>query len=356
VGRDRRVVWFLGNDGEDWKMKYKDSGVNIEKAKQAKSAMLEHVRKTWTPEVLSGPGAFGGMFSLSGYKNPVLVSSVDGVGTKLIVARMAGRFDTVGQDLVNHCVNDILVQGARPLFFLDYIASGSLNPGVVTSIVEGISIACRAQRCALIGGETAEMPDLYHGEDFDLAGCIVGVVERDEIVDGSTVLPGDRVIGLPSNGLHTNGYSLARKIVFDKLALGPCDRVDELGCTVAEALLKVHVPYLDAFSRLSAVAKIKAMAHITGGGIADNLSRVLPRSCEARISKGSWPVPKIFDFLQRKGAVDETEMYQVFNMGLGMTMVVSPEDEKRILSSFKTGMEIHPVGEIVAGEGGVILV
>jgi phosphoribosylformylglycinamidine cyclo-ligase len=192
-------------------MKYKDSGVNIEKAKRAKSDMIAHVKSTWTPEVLSGPGAFGGMYSLAGYRDPVLVSSVDGVGTKLIVARMAGRFGTVGQDLVNHCVNDILVQGARPLFFLDYIASGSLDPDVVTSLVEGISVACRAHRCALIGGETAEMPDVYQGEDFDLAGCIIGVVERDDIVSGSKVVPGDRVIALPSNGLHTNGYSLARK-------------------------------------------------------------------------------------------------------------------------------------------------
>jgi len=337
-------------------MKYKDSGVNIEKAKRAKTAMLEHVKKTWTPQVLSGPGAFGGMFSLAGYRNPVLVSSVDGVGTKLIVARMAGRYDTVGQDLVNHCVNDILVQGARPLFFLDYIASGSLDPAVVTSIVEGLSIACREHGCALIGGETAEMPDLYQGEDFDLAGCIVGVVERDEIVDGSSVVPGDRVIGLPSNGLHTNGYSLARKIVFDKLGLRAGDRVEELGCTVAEALLRVHVPYLAAFAKISAIGKVKAMAHITGGGIADNFSRVLPRTCGARVFKGSWPVPKIFDFLRTKGEVDEAEMYQVFNMGLGMTLVVSGEDEKKILSSLGKELEIHSVGEIVAGKGGVSLV
>jgi phosphoribosylformylglycinamidine cyclo-ligase len=337
-------------------MKYRDSGVDIEKGKLAKKAMIEHVRKTWTPRVLSGPGAFGGMFSLSGFGDPVLVSSVDGVGTKLIVARMAGRYDTVGQDLVNHCVNDILVQGARPLFFLDYIASGSLDPAVVLSIVEGLSIACREHGCALIGGETAEMPDLYQGEDFDLAGCIVGVVEKDAIVDGSAVLPGDRVIGLPSNGLHTNGYSLARKIVFDKLGLRPNDRVEELGCTVAEALLKVHVPYLAAFTEISSVGKVKAMAHITGGGIADNLSRVLPRSCGATVFKGSWPVPKIFEFLWTKGEVDETEMYQVFNMGLGMTFVVSAEDEKKILSRLGKELEIHSVGEIVSGTGGVSLV
>ena len=336
-------------------MKYKDSGVNIEKAKRAKTDMIKHVRSTWTPEVLSGPGAFGGMYSLAGYRDPVLVSSVDGVGTKLIVARMAGRFETVGQDLVNHCVNDILVQGAKPLFFLDYIASGCLDPDVVTSIVEGIAIACRAHRCALIGGETAEMPDVYQGEDFDLAGCIIGVVERGDIIDGSKVAPGDRVIALPSNGLHTNGYSLARKIIFEELQLGVGDYIGELGCTVGEELLKVHVSYLDAFTRISKVAEVKAMAHITGGGIKDNLSRVLPGTCDARIEKGAWPVLRVFDFLGKKGEVEEPEMYQVFNMGLGMTLVVSAADEKRILSSLGSEMDVYTVGEIVAGRGSVVL-
>ncbi len=342
------------DEGEQ--MKYKDSGVNIEKARRAKSAMLAHVKSTWTPGVLSGPGAFGGMFSLSGYEEPVLVSSVDGVGTKLVVARLARRFGTIGQDLVNHCVNDILVQGAKPIFFLDYIASGSLDPDLVTSVVEGISTACRAHGCALIGGETAEMPDVYQGEDFDLAGCIVGVVERSAIIDGSTVVPGDRVIGLPSNGLHTNGYSLARKIVFGKLDLRVDDYVDELRGTVGDALLRVHVSYLEAFSKISRVAKVKAMAHITGGGISDNLARVLPRRCDARIHKGTWAVPEIFPFLQRGGDVEESEMYQVFNMGLGMTLVVSPEDEKKILSSHKDTLGACPVGEIVAGSGAVTLV
>jgi phosphoribosylformylglycinamidine cyclo-ligase len=248
------------------------------------------------------------------------------------------------------------VQGARPLFFLDYIASGSLDPDVVVSIVEGISIACRAHGCALIGGETAEMPDIYHGEDLDLAGCIVGVVERSGIIDGSTVVPGDRVVGLPSNGLHTNGYSLARKIVFGKLGLAAGDYIDELGCTTGDALLRVHVSYLDAFSKISGVAKVKAMAHITGGGIGDNLARVLPRSCDARIRTGSWPVPGIFRFLQRGGEVDETEMYQVFNMGLGMTLVVDPDDENRILTGFEDSLGACAVGEIVQGEGKVTLV
>ena len=336
-------------------MKYKDSGVNIEKAKRAKTAMIEHVKSTWTPEVLSGPGAFGGMYSLAGYRAPVLVSSVDGVGTKLIVAKMAGRFGTVGQDLVNHCVNDILVQGARPLFFLDYIASGSLDPDVVTSIVEGIALACRTHRCALIGGETAEMPDVYQGEDFDLVGCIIGVVERENIIDGSKVAPGDRVIALPSSGLHTNGYSLARKIVFEKLGLGVGDYVGELGCTVGEELLKVHISYLDAFTRISKIADVKAMAHITGGGIQDNLSRVLPKTCDARIEKGAWPVLRVFDFLGKNGDVEEAEMYQVFNMGAGMTLVVSAADEKRILSTLGSEMDVYSVGGIVAGRGSVVL-
>lgn len=336
-------------------MKYKDSGVDIEKGKRAKKAILESVKSTWTPEVLSGPGAFGGMFSIAGYRAPVLVSSIDGVGTKLIVARMAGRFDTVGQDLVNHCVNDILVQGARPLFFLDYIASGALDPGVVESLVGGMSRACRAHRCALIGGETAEMPDLYQGEDFDLAGCIIGVVERDEIVDGSTVVPGDRVIGLASNGLHTNGYSLARRIFFDELGLKVGDYVETLGCSAGEALLKVHTSYLDAYSRISRVGRVKAMAHITGGGIRDNFARVLPRTCDALIRKGSWPVLPLFEFLREGGRVEEDEMYQVFNMGLGMLFVVGAEDEKRILSAWTGDIDAYPVGEIVAGKGAVML-
>jgi phosphoribosylformylglycinamidine cyclo-ligase len=336
-------------------VKYKDSGVDIEKARRAKRAILDHVKSTWTPEVLSGPGAFGGMFSIAGYKEPVLVSSIDGVGTKLIVARMAGRFDTVGQDLVNHCVNDILVQGARPLFFLDYIASGSLDPGVVESLVDGMSRACRAHRCALIGGETAEMPDLYQGDDFDLAGCIIGVVEREKIVDGKTVVPGDRVIGLASNGLHTNGYSLARRILFDEMRLDVGDYVDELGCTVGDALLRVHPSYLDAYSRISGIAPVKAMAHITGGGIRDNFARVLPPSCDARIRKGAWPVLPLFEFLREGGRVEEDEMYQVFNMGLGMLFVVGADHEKRTLATWEGDIDAYAVGEIVAGKGAVYL-
>ncbi len=335
-------------------MRYKDSGVSIDRAKRAKDAIARHVKSTRTPEVLSETGAFGGLFALpERYESPVLVSSIDGVGTKLIVARLAGRFDTVGQDLVNHCVNDILVQGATPLFFLDYVASGVLDPDVAAAVVEGIAVACRSHGCALIGGETAEMPDVYQGEDFDLAGCIVGVVERKDIVDGSTIVPGDRILGLPSNGLHTNGYSLVRSVFFDKLGLGADDYVDELGCRVGEELLKVHVPYLETFVMIRRVAQVKGMAHITGGGISDNLLRILPSGCDARIRKGTWPGLKIFDFLREKGDITEAEMYQVFNMGLGMLLVVGADDEERILSNLKGKTPVHSVGEIVPGNGTV---
>ena len=335
-------------------MRYKDSGVSIDRGRRAKDAIARHVKSTRTPEVLSETGAFGGLFALpERYESPVLVSSIDGVGTKLIVARLAGRFDTVGQDLVNHCVNDILVQGATPLFFLDYVASGVLDPDVAAAVVEGIAVACRSHGCALIGGETAEMPDVYQGEDFDLAGCIVGVVERKDIVDGSTIVPGDRVLGLPSNGLHTNGYSLVRSIFFDKLGLGVDDYVDELGCQVGEELLKVHVPYLETFIMIHRFARVKGMAHITGGGISDNLSRILPSGCDARIGKGTWPGLKIFDFLREKGDITEAEMYQVFNMGLGMLLVVGADDEERILSNLEGKTPIHSVGEIVPGNGTV---
>jgi len=338
-------------------MKYEDSGVNIGKGKRAMEAISRHVKSTWTSDVLSDTGAFGGLYALGDRcQEPVLVSSMDGVGTKIIIARLAERYDTVGQDLVNHCVNDILVQGARPLFFLDYIASGALGTEVVASIVEGISVACKEHGCALIGGETAEMPDVYQGEDFDLAGCIVGVIEKEEIIDGSAITSGDRVIALPSNGCHTNGYSLVRKIVFGELGLGVNDFVDELGCTVADEFLKIHASYLDSFDVIRRGARIKGMAHITGGGIPDNLDRILPVSCDAEIKKGSWPVPKVFDFLQKKGGVSDTEMYHVFNMGLGMMLVVSQEDEQKILSNLAGKMAIHSVGEIVKGNRTVSLV
>jgi phosphoribosylformylglycinamidine cyclo-ligase len=336
-------------------MKYQDSGVNIEKAGRIKKSLSQLVKASWDEHVLSEIGHFGGLFSLpGGFKEPVLVSSVDGVGTKVLVAKMAGVYDTVGQDLVNHCANDILVQGARPLFFLDYIAAGELDEGVVISVVAGLSKACANNGCALIGGETAEMPGLYQGSEFDLAGCIVGVVEKSSIIDGRRITPGDAVFALPSSGLHTNGYSLARRIFFDRLGLGIGDRVDELGCTVGEELLKVHTSYVRPVNGLIQRADVKGLAHITGGGLIENLPRILPRSCNAVIDRGSWPVPPVFTFLRERGEIDEREMYTVFNMGLGMIVITSPEDAGSVLK-FNDGPDIYRVGRITAGEGKVVL-
>jgi phosphoribosylformylglycinamidine cyclo-ligase len=337
-------------------MRYRDSGVDIDKANEATRAIARLVRNTWGSEVLSEIGHFGGLFEIpGGYKKPVLVSSMDGVGTKLLVARAAGKFDTVGQDLVNHCVNDILVQGARPLFFLDYVAAGKLDPAMVAEVVSGLATACRENSCALIGGETAEMPGLYQGSDFDLAGTIVGIVERERIIDGSGIVPGDLVLALPSNGLHTNGYSLARRVVFDALGLELATHVDALGSTVAEELLRVHRSYLKPVMEIAAKVAIKGLAHITGGGILENLPRVLPKGCAARIHRGAWPVLPIFDLLARGGDVVEGEMYRVFNMGAGMLIVVAAGDVTRVPARVD-GLEVYRVGEIVAGSGGVTLV
>jgi phosphoribosylformylglycinamidine cyclo-ligase len=333
-------------------MKYEDSGVDIDRANRAKAAIAKRIRSTWGPQVLSKVGAFGGLFAVpESYREPVLVSSMDGVGTKLLVAAMAGRYDTVGQDLVNHCVNDILVQGAKPLFFLDYIASGRMDPRVTQDLIEGLSIACAENGCALIGGETAEMPGVYDDGDFDLAGCIVGVVDKSDIIDGGEIVPGDAVVGLASNGLHTNGYSLVRKLFFDTLRLRVDDQVDELRATVGEELLRVHRSYLKPVSALMKSVRIKGLAHVTGGGIVENFPRILPKGCAARIRKGSWPVPPIFTFIQSRGAVDEAEMLRVFNMGLGMLVVVGADDREKARSH---GAEaIHVVGEITRGNGRV---
>jgi len=333
-------------------MKYKDSGVNIDRADRAKESIGKRVKATWGPGVLSEVGAFGGLFELDkSYREPVLVSSIDGVGTKLLVAVMAKRYSTVGQDLVNHCVNDILVQGASPIFFLDYFATGRLQAEVTEAVIEGLATACGENGCALIGGETAEMPGVYEGDDFDLAGCIVGAVEKDKIIDGSSIEPGDQVYGLPSDGLHTNGYSLVRKIFFEEMGLGVDDAVDELGCTVGEELLRVHKSYLKPVKALMSSVRIKGLAHITGGGIIGNFPRVLPKGCTAVINKGSWPVPPVFELLRSRGGVDEAEMFKVFNMGLGMLVVVSREDADKLRDSGA----VHHVGEIRSGDGTVEL-
>jgi phosphoribosylformylglycinamidine cyclo-ligase len=337
-------------------MRYDDSGVNIERAKHAKKKILRLAKSTWGKSVLSKAGAFAGLFELdTSYENPILVSSIDGVGTKVVVAKSVGRFDTIGQDLVNHCINDILVQGARPLFFLDYIAAAALDATAIASVIEGIATACKENGCALIGGETAEMPGVYVGGELDVAGCVVGVVERRKIVDGSGIHPGDVVCALPSTGLHTNGYSLARKILFDTMGLGPQDRLEALDGTVGEELLKVHASYLKPVLEMMTELTIKGMAHITGGGVYDNVARILPKSCDAVIDKNSWPIPKIFDILRENGEVPEDEMFKVFNMGLGM-LVFLDAGEKVKIQALRGGTMLHEVGEIRSGTGSVRLV
>ncbi len=336
-------------------MRYRESGVDIDKANEATRAIARLAKATWGPEVLSEIGSFGGLFAVpKHYRDPVLVSSMDGVGTKILVARAAGKYDTVGQDLVNHCVNDILVQGARPLFFLDYVAAGKLEPAMIASVVAGLATACKENHCALIGGETAEMPGLYQHGDFDLAGTIVGVVERDRVIDGTSIVAGDVVFALPSNGLHTNGYSLARRVV-EQTGLALDARVDEFGSTVAEELLRVHRSYLASVTAIGEVVRIKGLAHITGGGILENLPRILPDGTGARIRKGTWPVLPVFDYIARQGDVVEGEMYRVFNMGAGMLVVVSGQEAAKVPAR-AAGLEVFRVGEIVAGDGSVVLV
>jgi phosphoribosylformylglycinamidine cyclo-ligase len=303
--------------------------------------------------VLGKVGGFGGLFApnFAGIREPVLVSSVDGVGTKLKVAFALDRHDTVGADLVNHCINDIAVLGARPLFFLDYIGAEKLEPRVFNQILRGFSQACRAGGCALIGGETAQMPGMYRRGEYDLAGCIVGVVDRPRMIDGSRIRPGDVILGLPSSGLHTNGYSLARKIFFERLRLKPASRVPGLRLSLGEELLRTHTNYQP---RLTGVPneKLKGLAHITGGGLIDNLPRVLPDNCDAVIALGSWKVPSIFRILQEGGRVPETEMYQVFNMGIGMVAIVSPGDAAAIGKRLRA----KSIGRIDRGRGVVRLV
>jgi phosphoribosylformylglycinamidine cyclo-ligase len=314
-------------------MDYRASGVDIDAGNEVVRRIRSLARGTHTPGVLSELGSFGGLFHLGarGYRDAVLVSSADGVGTKLRVAFMTGIHDTIGEDLVNHCVNDILVQGAQPLFFFDYLATGRLDPDVAVRIVEGLARACRDNGCALLGGETAEMPGFYADGEYDVAGFIVGAVERDRLVDGAGIVPGDRLIGLPSSGLHTNGYSLARSIVFDTLRLGVGDHVPELGMTVGEALLAPHRSYLPIVRPLLDWQVVKGMAHITGGGITDNLPRVLPVGTDAVVRAGSWVVPPLFQWLERAGAVAREDMLRTFNMGIGLILVVGSGDADRVL-------------------------
>ena len=336
---------------------YKNSGVDIDAQDRALARVKAIARSTFTPGVLSEIGLFGGLFALEPNREdgPVLVASADGVGTKLKVAQMAGRFDTVGQDLVNHCVNDILVQGARPLFFLDYFAAGKLIPERLASVVEGLGTACRENGCALIGGETAEMPGLYGGEDFDLAGFIVGVVERSELLPRD-VRPGNVLLGLTSTGLHTNGYSLARRLFFERQGMRADSRVEELGSTVGEALLAVHRSYLRALSGLLVRGRgVTALAHITGGGIPDNLPRVLPEGVRALIRPEAWEEPPLFRYIRREGAVPEEEMRRTFNLGVGMVLCVEAGSAGSLRAELESrGERVFTIGELQEGPRGVV--
>jgi phosphoribosylformylglycinamidine cyclo-ligase len=335
-------------------MDYQDAGVSIAKADDAKARIKTLARATFNPQVLSEIGAFGGMFrpDLGRFREPVLVASTDGVGTKIQVAIAAGVHDTVGYDLVAHCVNDILVQGAVPLFFLDYIALGAMDPARVEAIVSGFARGCREFGCPLIGGETAEMPGTYAPGDYDLAGFIVGVVEKEKALTGSAIQEGDLLVGLPSAGLHTNGYSLARKVLFDTLGLGVGTRVPELGGTVGEALLAPHRSYLAALEPLLDRGKIHGLSHITGGGFPGNIPRVVPEGLGVRIERSSWEVPHLFRMIERGGAVPDEEMFRTFNMGIGMIAFVGPSDLHDVEHSLERRGEVsHVIGSVVPGRG-----
>jgi phosphoribosylformylglycinamidine cyclo-ligase len=333
---------------------YKSSGVDIDAGNETVRRIARLAKSTFTPGVLSEIGSFGGLFRLdtSKWAEPVLVSSADGVGTKLKVAFMTNRHRTIGVDLVNHCVNDILVQGAVPLFFLDYLATGRLSPDVAEQIVDGLARACRDNGCALLGGETAEMPGFYADGEYDVAGFIVGVVDRARIIDGRAIAPGDVLIGLPSNGLHTNGYSLARKVAFESLKLTADSHVPDLGETVGEALLRTHRSYLAVIKPLLQMNVIKGMAHITGGGITDNLPRVLPAGTAARVNRNSWRVPAIFRWIGEAGRVPEYDLRRALNMGIGMILVVAATDVDEVRKTLLEAGEANSVvvGDIVTGE------
>lgn len=307
------------------KKAYARAGVDVDLGNAVKGGIQRLVRSTHGPEVLAKIGGFGGLFrpDFRGMKDPVLVASTDGVGTKLKIAFATARHDTVGQDLVNHCINDIAVVGAKPLFFLDYMASGELDPTVFKQVLGGFAKACKAGKCALIGGETAQMPGMYQTGEYDLAGTIVGVVDRVKMWDAAAVSAGDMLIGLASNGLHTNGYSLARKVLFDEMRLQPKARLPELKLSIGAELLRVHRNYQPLLASLPR-GMVRAAAHITGGGLVDNLPRILPPGCQASIRRDAWKVPAIFRIIQEGGGVDLNEMYQVFNMGIGMVLVVDP--------------------------------
>ena len=331
---------------------YQHSGVNIDEADRAVSAIRTMARRTFTPAVLTDIGSFGGGYLLKGYKEPVLVSSADGVGTKLKLAFMTGQHSTVGEDLVNHCVNDIAVQGAVPLFFLDYFAVSKLDAKVAAQVVSGMARGCKKNGCALIGGETAEMPGMYAAGEYDLAGFIVGVVERKRMLTGKSIRAGDVLIGLPSTGLHTNGYSLARKLLFEVAGHRADTALAELGGSVAEELLKIHRTYLKPLRGLHDAGVLKGAAHITGGGITDNTPRILPPGLGVRIDVGSWPVLPVFELLRQIGRIPEHDWRRTFNLGIGMILVISKRDVPRAVKVLKSLRERwYQIGEVVRGKG-----
>jgi phosphoribosylformylglycinamidine cyclo-ligase len=332
---------------------YKSAGVDIDAGNETVRRIKKLAKSTFTPGVLSEIGSFGGLFKLdtSKYQEPVLVSSADGVGTKLKIAFMTNRHRTIGVDLVNHCVNDILVQGALPLFFLDYLATGRLSPDVAEQIVEGLARACQENGCALLGGETAEMPGFYGDGEYDLAGFIVGAVDRAQLIDGRSIAAGDVLVGLPSNGLHTNGYSLARKVAFETLKLTADSHVPDLGESIGEALLRPHRSYLPVIKPLLSAGLIKGMAHITGGGITDNLPRVLPAGTSARVNRTAWRVPAIFRWIGEAGRVPEYDLRRALNMGIGLILVVAAKDADQVRKALLDAGEANSVviGDIVKG-------
>jgi phosphoribosylformylglycinamidine cyclo-ligase len=334
-------------------MDYRDSGVDIAAGNETVRRIKSIAKATFTSGVLSDIGSFGGLFQIDRerYREPVLVSSADGVGTKLKVAFMTGRHDTVGADLVNHCVNDILVQGADPLFFLDYLATGRLSPDVAEQVVSGVARGCRENGCALLGGETAEMPGFYADGEYDIAGFIVGIVEKSSVIDGRAIVSGDVLIGLPSAGLHTNGYSLARRVLFESAGFTADSFVPEIGATLGDALLAPHRSYLGAMRPLIAQRLVKGMAHITGGGITENLPRVLPEGTSASIDVRAWDIPPLFRFIQQRGKVSTDEMFRAFNMGIGLIAVAAPNSVDDAIDLLeRTGERPVSLGRVIPGD------
>ncbi len=331
------------------KTAYAKAGVDLQLGNSVKAGIGAQIKSTHRPEVLGAIGGFGGLFDarFKKYKHPVLVSSIDGVGTKLKVASMMNKHDTIGSDLVNHCIDDIAVLGAEPLFFLDYLGTSSLDPDVFSQILSGMASACADSKCALIGGETAQMPGLYHGEDYDLVGTIVGIVDKKKMIDGSKIKAGDVVVGFPSSGLHTNGFSLARSILFNELKLSVSSPLPGSNQTIGAALLATHVNYQPLLKKLSKRVTFKGLAHITGGGFVDNIPRVLPKKVDVEINVGSWKMPPIFDFIQDKSGVSPEELHHVFNMGIGMVAIVSAKDAIKILDKTQAWV----IGSVIPGRG-----